>query len=82
MATKVFLGALLVGLVFGAEREPPSKGSYYEKPRKFTIGYEYVTCGSSLKLSHIGSDFRLHSHKVQYGTGSKQQVRFEIHFSY
>ena len=37
-------------------------------------GFEYVTCGSAVKLAHVPTEFRLHSHKVAYGTGSKQQV--------
>lgn len=43
------------------EREPPGEG------------YEFVTCGSTIKLSHEPSKYRLHSHEVQYGTGSQQQ---------
>ena len=32
-----------------------------------------VTCGSSLKLMHIGTKTRLHSHQVSYSRGSQQQ---------
>lgn len=32
-----------------------------------------VTCGSVIKLKHIPTGHRLHSHKVNYGTGSGQQ---------
>jgi len=32
-----------------------------------------VTCGSVIKLRHISSGYRLHSHKVSYGSGSGQQ---------
>jgi len=32
-----------------------------------------VTCGSVMKLRHIATNFRLHSHNVQYGSGSGQQ---------
>eukprot|EP00026_Physarum_polycephalum_P018167 Phypoly_transcript_19655.p1 GENE.Phypoly_transcript_19655~~Phypoly_transcript_19655.p1 ORF type:complete len:227 (+),score=35.51 Phypoly_transcript_19655:36-683(+) len=32
-----------------------------------------VTCGSAVKLQHAYSNFRLHSHKVSYGSGSGQQ---------
>ncbi len=32
-----------------------------------------MTCGSTVKLSHEMTQFRLHSHKVAYGTGSRQQ---------
>jgi len=35
--------------------------------------FAFVTCGSSIKLQHIASGFRLHSHKVTYGSGSGQQ---------
>eukprot|EP00727_Mastigamoeba_balamuthi_P000213 m51a1_g10189 hypothetical protein (212) ;mRNA; f:5308-6528 len=32
-----------------------------------------VTCGSLVKLRHVATGFRLHSHKVTYGSGSGQQ---------
>eukprot|EP00210_Caulerpa_lentillifera_P009434 g8995.t1 len=32
-----------------------------------------VTCGSLIKLSHIETQFRLHSHTIPYGHGSGQQ---------
>eukprot|EP00695_Tsukubamonas_globosa_P004023 TRINITY_DN980_c0_g1_i1.p1 TRINITY_DN980_c0_g1~~TRINITY_DN980_c0_g1_i1.p1 ORF type:complete len:245 (-),score=77.60 TRINITY_DN980_c0_g1_i1:52-729(-) len=35
--------------------------------------YPFVTCGSVIKLKHTSTDFRLHSHEIPYGTGSKQQ---------
>lgn len=36
-------------------------------------GFEYVTCGSSIKLVHEQTRFRLHSHEIAYGGGSGQQ---------
>ncbi|OWZ17698.1 Stromal cell-derived factor 2 precursor [Phytophthora megakarya] len=36
-------------------------------------GFEHVTCGSSIKLVHEASRYRLHSHEIQYGGGSGQQ---------
>ncbi|XP_076437682.1 stromal cell-derived factor 2-like [Babylonia areolata] len=35
--------------------------------------YEYVTCGSSLKILNGYNNVRLHSHDVKYGSGSGQQ---------
>ncbi|XP_052812874.1 stromal cell-derived factor 2-like [Mya arenaria] len=35
--------------------------------------YDYVTCGSSLKLLNPYHNVRLHSHDVKYGSGSSQQ---------
>ena len=32
-----------------------------------------VTCGSTVKLAHDSSTFRLHSHQVSYSRGSQQQ---------
>jgi hypothetical protein len=32
-----------------------------------------VTCGSMIKLRHLATSFRLHSHQVAYGSGSGQQ---------
>ena len=37
--------------------------------------YDYVTCGSVLKLWNTANGVRLHSHDVKYGSGSGQQVR-------
>ncbi|XP_014250467.1 stromal cell-derived factor 2-like [Cimex lectularius] len=34
---------------------------------------QYVTCGSVLKLLNVDHSVRLHSHDVNYGTGSGQQ---------
>lgn len=34
---------------------------------------KYVTYGSSIKLEHLSSGFRLHSHEIPYGSGSGQQ---------
>ncbi|KAG0053995.1 Stromal cell-derived factor 2-like protein 1 [Gryganskiella cystojenkinii] len=35
--------------------------------------YQKVTCGSSIKLTHEKTQFKLHSHQIPYGTGSGQQ---------
>mmetsp|Transcript_16465 Transcript_16465/g.28227 ORF Transcript_16465/g.28227 Transcript_16465/m.28227 type:complete len:227 (+) Transcript_16465:54-734(+) len=32
-----------------------------------------ITCGSSIKLQHVATKFRLHSHEVAYSRGSQQQ---------
>jgi dolichyl-phosphate-mannose--protein O-mannosyl transferase len=32
-----------------------------------------VTCGSTIKLMHVPTKFRLHSHEVAYSRGSQQQ---------
>jgi len=37
------------------------------------FAYEYVTCGSALKLLNVNYQVRLHSHEVKYGSGSGQQ---------
>ncbi|XP_063933518.1 stromal cell-derived factor 2-like protein 1 [Zophobas morio] len=39
----------------------------------FESGYEYVTCGSIIKLKHDQTKYNLHSHPVTYGSGSHQQ---------
>ncbi|WAR10270.1 SDF2-like protein [Mya arenaria] len=41
--------------------------------------YDYVTCGSSLKLLNPYHNVRLHSHDVKYGSGSSQQTRRNLH---
>jgi len=35
--------------------------------------YEYVSCGSVIKLLNSNNNVRLHSHDVKYGSGSGQQ---------
>eukprot|EP00762_Andalucia_godoyi_P002540 ANDGO_02795.mRNA.1 hypothetical protein len=35
--------------------------------------HSYVTCGSMMKLEHMATRYRLHSHEVKYGSGSGQQ---------
>ncbi|XP_046362512.1 stromal cell-derived factor 2-like [Haliotis cracherodii] len=37
------------------------------------MDYEFVTCGSTMKLLNTYSSVRLHSHDVKYGSGSGQQ---------
>ncbi|XP_002736235.1 stromal cell-derived factor 2-like [Saccoglossus kowalevskii] len=37
------------------------------------IEYEFVTCGSVIKLKNSKYNVRLHSHDVKYGSGSGQQ---------
>eukprot|EP00457_Paulinella_chromatophora_P017202 gb/GEZN01018192.1/.p1 GENE.gb/GEZN01018192.1/~~gb/GEZN01018192.1/.p1 ORF type:complete len:225 (+),score=13.08 gb/GEZN01018192.1/:29-703(+) len=44
----------------------------YEVP-KFEEGFESVTCASAVKLQNVGSSYRLHSHQVNWGSGSGQQ---------
>ena len=40
----------------------------------FSVGFQFVTCGTVLKLIHVDTSVRLHSHDVKYGSGSGQQV--------
>jgi len=35
--------------------------------------FNYITCGSVIKLANQQTDVRLHSHSVKYGSGSGQQ---------
>jgi len=35
--------------------------------------YKLVTCGSTMKLEHVNSKFLLHSHPINWGSGSGQQ---------
>ncbi|KAL7750035.1 hypothetical protein RI367_004550 [Sorochytrium milnesiophthora] len=35
--------------------------------------FRKVTCGSILKLTHASTNFKLHSHEISYGSGSRQQ---------
>ena len=40
---------------------------------RMTVDLSFVTYGSMLKLRHENTGYRLHSHEVSYGSGSKQQ---------
>ena len=42
-------------------------------PTTLSFKYDYVTCGSLIKLYSQSYQTRLHSHEVAYGTGSGQQ---------
>ena len=46
------------------------------------VGFQFVTCGTVLKLSHIDTNIRLHSHDVKYGSGSGQQVSVSWYISH
>lgn len=35
--------------------------------------HQKVTCGSAIKLTHVPTDYKLHSHDIKYGSGSGQQ---------
>lgn len=39
----------------------------------YIIGFERVTCASTVKLTNKDNGHRLHSHGVSYGSGSGQQ---------
>jgi len=54
---------LFLVLITISEHFTPSNG----------ILYNYVTCGSVIKLLNTYHSVRLHSHEVQYGSGSGQQ---------
>jgi len=51
-----------------------SSDTAYQAQGCIIVAYEYVTCGSALKLLNTGHNVRLHSHDVKYGSGSGQQV--------
>ncbi|EKX46876.1 hypothetical protein GUITHDRAFT_137871 [Guillardia theta CCMP2712] len=42
--------------------------------------FEVVTCGSAINLVHVQSRYRLHSHEVAYGSGSRQQSVTAVSF--
>ncbi len=45
----------------------------------FPSGFQYVTCGSAIKLANSENNVRLHSHDVKYGSGSGQQVCWTLY---
>eukprot|EP00824_Muranothrix_gubernata_P011208 TRINITY_DN24503_c0_g1_i1.p1 TRINITY_DN24503_c0_g1~~TRINITY_DN24503_c0_g1_i1.p1 ORF type:complete len:238 (+),score=38.35 TRINITY_DN24503_c0_g1_i1:2-715(+) len=52
------------------EETPPSPEDSFDEDG---IDRSHVTCLSTVKLRHRGQGYRLHSHQVSYGSGSKQQ---------
>eukprot|EP01118_Nematostelium_gracile_P013457 TRINITY_DN5073_c0_g1_i1.p1 TRINITY_DN5073_c0_g1~~TRINITY_DN5073_c0_g1_i1.p1 ORF type:complete len:229 (-),score=54.12 TRINITY_DN5073_c0_g1_i1:4-651(-) len=44
-----------------------------EDEEEFTEDVSSLTCGSAIKLRHVLTGHRLHSHTVSYGSGSGQQ---------
>jgi len=51
--------------------EDEESDSYHENVH--SEHHVFVTCGSMIKLAHLQSNYRLHSHDVAYGSGSGQQ---------
>ncbi|GFO12570.1 stromal cell-derived factor 2-like 1 [Plakobranchus ocellatus] len=45
----------------------------FDKSYQSKFDYDFVTCGSALKVTNTASGVRLHSHDVKYGSGSGQQ---------
>ena len=39
----------------------------------YSSDHRKVTCGSSIKLTHVPTGYKLHSHSIKYGSGSGQQ---------
>ena len=69
--------ALLVALGVAQQKTAP-KGLYAWLAHLFTdraAGYEFVTCGTALKLAHVASGARLHSHEVKFGSGGGSSGR-------
>ncbi|KAG0346283.1 hypothetical protein BG004_001991 [Podila humilis] len=55
---------------------PKRLGHFGDRPSKKIskiFKFQKVTCGSSIKLTHEKTGFKLHSHQIPYGTGSGQQ---------
>ena len=51
----------------------PSCGAHYHDHDEEDSEPVPITCGSIIKLRHKASGYRLHSHQVQWGSGSGQQ---------
>lgn len=66
---QIFVFVVGILLVFGVTRAHEEG----EEEEKTAPRVEVVTCGSLIKLKHVSSGFRLHSHQVTYGSGSGQQ---------
>ncbi|KAG2495064.1 hypothetical protein HYH03_006675 [Edaphochlamys debaryana] len=61
--------AMRLGAAFAALVAVSSIGTASASDRENLV----VTCGSSIKLQHISTKARLHSHQVAYSRGSQQQ---------
>ncbi|XP_005111764.1 stromal cell-derived factor 2 [Aplysia californica] len=47
--------------------------SFIDSATPANFDYDFVTCGSALKIKNSAHNVRLHSHDVKYGSGSGQQ---------
>ncbi len=52
---------------------PPGPHRELKQACLWHLGCAQVTCGSTIKLAHVPTKFRLHSHEVAYSRGSQQQ---------
>jgi len=64
---------LVVCTLIRADSNNDSEDLEKEDAEEQNQDVSFVTCGSVIKLRHNPTGFRLHSHQVQYGTGSGQQ---------
>ncbi len=57
----------------GLQPQRGQKRSWYG-PVVIRVDETDVGCGSAIRISNVGTGFKLHSHRINYGTGSGQQV--------
>jgi len=65
----LFLGFAIFLLISSVRSQDEDREEVDEESEDTSI----VTCGSVIKLKHVATGHRLHSHQVSYGSGSQQQ---------
>lgn len=71
--TQRFWLVLLLGVAVAVAAASSADDNDDDEENAAANKVEVVTCGSLVKLRHVASGYRLHSHDVRYGSGSGQQ---------
>eukprot|EP01116_Phalansterium_solitarium_P013748 TRINITY_DN31152_c0_g1_i1.p1 TRINITY_DN31152_c0_g1~~TRINITY_DN31152_c0_g1_i1.p1 ORF type:complete len:218 (+),score=39.74 TRINITY_DN31152_c0_g1_i1:62-715(+) len=69
--TRLLLAALCISAPFVFSHEADEFDAH--EHTHDSEDHSQVTCGSVIKLRHVPTNFRLHSHEINYGSGSGQQ---------
>jgi len=67
------LAFFFFALLFSSLHSKANAQEEEEQDSDEQVDLSYVTCGSIIKLKHVATGVRLHSHQVTYGSGSGQQ---------
>jgi len=68
----IFLVGLVIFFSFG-QWEVLAETEEKQEKQEIPENLSKVTCGSVIKLTHVATNHKLHSHNIPYGSGSGQQ---------